>query len=80
MAGPGRSRTTGLTSRAPTLWQRAASRPRRAREWPGAVATVLLCTGPAILPPLATLDLAVGLACRTLDRTACLALFLRPPE
>jgi hypothetical protein len=33
-----------------------------------------------ILPALATLDLAVGLACKTLDRAACLALFLRLPE
>jgi hypothetical protein len=33
-----------------------------------------------ILPALATLDLAVGLACKALDRSSCLALFIRSSE
>jgi hypothetical protein len=41
---------------------------------------VLFCAGLMILPALATLDLAVGLACRDLDRAACLALLSRPSE
>jgi hypothetical protein len=32
------------------------------------------------MPALAALDLAVGLACRSLDRAACAALFQSPSE
>jgi len=64
----------------PALRQPAGFRRRRTGEWRPVAAAVLFCTGLMILPPLATLDLAVGLACKALDRGACLALFMRSSE
>jgi hypothetical protein len=40
----------------------------------------MLCTGLILMPALAALDLAVGLACRNLDHAACIALFQAPTE
>ena len=49
-------------------------------EYRAAAAAVLLCVGLMILPPLAALALAVGLACQGDDRAECLARFLAPAD
>jgi hypothetical protein len=74
-----RSRS-GTIPPAPGPGRRSDPLRRRAREWPSTVAAVLFCAGLLILPALATLDLAVGLGCRDLDRSACLGLLSLSPS
>ena len=58
----------------------AISRQRLSRELSAAIGAVFLCTGLVLMPALAALDLAVGVACQNLDRAACVALFQPPSE
>jgi len=60
------------------IWLPARSRQCRGGQAPATLASVVFCTGLVLMPALAVLDLAVGLACRHLDHAACIALF-QPP-
>ena len=59
------------------LGEAARIRRRRAAEFRAGAAAFLLCAGLAILPALATLDVAVWAGCRSLDTKTCVALFAR---
>ena len=76
MTDRSRARTSSLTS----PWHRVSARRSWARKLSAAVGTVFFCAGLVLMPALATLDLAVGLACHDLDRAACVALFEAQPE
>jgi len=64
-----RARSAGYPDR------RIASRSDFWRGVPDAIAALLFCVGVMLVPPLAALDLAVGLACQNLSPSACLAIF-----
>jgi orotate phosphoribosyltransferase-like protein len=61
-------------------WRRLSAEGRRTRNLSAAIGAAFFCTGLVLLPGLAALDLAVGVACKGLDRAACIALFQPSPE
>ncbi|HKX09161.1 MAG TPA: hypothetical protein VJN67_13260 [Stellaceae bacterium] len=75
MAGPNPNRDVTGVRGAGFPGRRIAS---RADFWRGArdtMATFMFCTGVMLVPALAALDLAVGLACQNVNGAACIALF-----
>jgi|GEM_PF-2689330 glutamine amidotransferase PdxT len=80
MAYPDGSRFEGGESTVIALPGHRDTRRTRIRKLISALATVAFCAGVTLLPALVALDVGVGLACRTIDRAACVALVLKPAE